>query len=279
LAIWKRSCARSGAERPIRPLRNRRRQLTKNSIARAQIAEEKQKTSSDPAKPSSRLTGIIGADEDILAMYLSRNRTFPENCDFFMVDDTCWAGLTQQAEYLAKKEADRQSYKWDHLVELLSQEFREGYLQSGLTLSDLEQVVRVMARENRFNRRVLAKQLADFLVQARQGRTRARIIPSDSGTTYMFLRCTRDEPQERRLAELDMRTFVARGSGGAGDTVVGITVVESNTERGFLLEVMHRRHTTWTEEDAVLAAEVQRRTGYFSSTIVTHVHDDEYPKA
>src|SRR5206468_1405904 len=103
-------------------------------------------------------------------------------------------------------------------------------------------------------------------------RTRARIIPSGSGVTYVFLRCTRDAPQKMRLAELDMRTFVARGSHGAGTTVVGITVVESNTVTGFSLEVLHRHHPVWTREDAALAAEVQRRAGYFSSPVTTHVH-------
>src|SRR5262249_17031491 len=154
---------------------------------------------------------IVGADEDILAMYLTYNRTFPDDCDMFVVDDTCWAGFSQQDEYLAKRRADRQSYNWDCLIELLSQEFREGSLQPGVALNDLEQVVRVMAGESGFNRRVLAKQLADFLASARQGRSRARIVHSGSGVTYMFLRCTRDEPQNRRLAELDMRSFVARG--------------------------------------------------------------------
>jgi hypothetical protein len=225
-----------------------------------------------------RPTGIVGTDEDILAMYLRQNRTFPADCDVFVVDDTCWAGFSREPGYLAKKEEDRQSYNWDYLIELLSQEFREGYLQSGLTLSDVEQVVRVMAREQRFNRRVLAKQLADFLASARQGQTRARIMRSDSGVTYMFLRCTRDEPEKYRLMELHMRCLIARGGTGVGATVVGITVVESNTEPGFSLEVMHLHHPVWTEEDAALAAEAQCRTGYFANPVLTHAHEAEYPQ-
>ncbi len=94
-----------------------------------------------------RPTGIVGADEDVLALYLGENRTFPGHCDLLIADDTCWAGFSQQAEYLAKKEADQPSCAWDRIIELLSQEFREGYLQPGVTLGDLEQVVRVMASE------------------------------------------------------------------------------------------------------------------------------------
>jgi hypothetical protein len=224
-----------------------------------------------------RPTGIVGADEDILAMYLNHNRTFPNDCDFFIADGTCWAGFSQEAAYLAKKESDRESYGWDRIIELLSQEFREGYLQPGLTLSDIERTVRVMAREHRFNRRILAKNLADFLARARQRQIRARIVPSTSGVTYVFLRCSRDEPQDHRLAELDMRCFIARGSQRAGATVVGITVVESTTEPGFSLEVMHLHHPNWTKEDAALAAEAQRRSGFFASPILRHGREDEYP--
>lgn len=223
--------------------------------------------------------GIIASDEDLLAVYLSGNRAFPTGCDHFVIDDTCWDGFSRQPEFLAKKEANRQSYLWDYLIELLTHEHKEGYLQPGLPLSEIEQIVRVMAKENRFNRRVLSARLEEFLAQARQGRTRARMVSSTSGVTYVFLRCLRSEPQESRLAELDMRTFVARGSLNEGDTVIGIAVVESNTESGFSLEVLQRHQSVWTTEDAALAAEVQRHTGFFSNPLVTKVHDDEYPRA
>jgi hypothetical protein len=234
---------------------------------------------SDKEAFARRPTGIVGADEDLLAVYLRQNRTFPDDCDLFIVDDTCWAGFSQQAEFLAKKEADRQSYNWDYLIELLTQEFREGYLQHGVILSHVEQVIRVMARERRFQRRVLAKQLADFLTLARLGRIRARIGRSDSGMTYVFLRCTRDEPEKDRLMELRMRCFIARGSPGVGAGVVGITVVESNTEPGFSLDVMYLHQPVWSEEDAALAAEARRRTGCFANAVLTQMHEDEYPLA
>jgi hypothetical protein len=227
---------------------------------------------------TSRPTGIVGADEDILAMYLHGNRTFPKDCDIFIADETCWTGFAQKPEYLAKREADRESYGWDRIIELLSQEFREGYLQPGLTLGELEQTVRVLARECRFSRRVLARQFAAFLDLARRGQSRARIIHADSGVTYVFLRCTRDEEERYRLMELNLRCLIARGMPESGATVVGITVVESKAEPGFSLEVHHLHQPNWNDEDASLAAEAQRRTGYFANTVLTHVHDDEYPQ-
>jgi hypothetical protein len=94
----------------------------------------------------------------------------------------------------------------------------------------------------------------------------------------MFLRCARDEPEKYRLMELHMRCFIARGEPGAGATVIGITVVESNTEPGFSLEVMHLHHPAWTEEDSAIAAETKHRTGYVADPVFTRSHEDEYPQ-
>ena len=100
-------------------------------------------------------------------------------------------------------------------------------------LREIEPVARAMAKESRFDRRILARQLASFLESAACGRSTSRLLPSPSGTTYVFMRRRRDEPAEWPRREMEMRAFVARNLPGAGETVVGITVVESDTERGF----------------------------------------------
>jgi hypothetical protein len=66
------------------------------------------------------------------------------------VGSNIWDEIIKKPEYKAKKEADKDSYMWDRLIEHLSQDALNNNLEFGPDLNESELVFRAMARENRF---------------------------------------------------------------------------------------------------------------------------------
>jgi len=109
-----------------------------------------------------------GGEEDLLAFYLVNGREFPQEPDLIVLDNDVWEAYKRDPKVQAKQKLDEVSYVWDEIIE----ELHQTYLDSNFTtdiphtsdnLSDLEKAVRVMARENRFSRRLLSVSLVDFL--------------------------------------------------------------------------------------------------------------------
>lgn len=229
------------------------------------------------------LRGVVpflgGQEEDLLAFYIHQGRRFPEEPDLIVVGEGLWAALVQKPEWKARKEADRESYLWDGLIETL----RELHQASGSSpteaMDTLEGALRVMARENRFARRILAQGFNEFMRDAAAGRTRARIMPSLSNVHYVFLASGRDEDRGDRRRELALRCFVARGLQGAtGDTIVGIATERYAPNAGFSLDALRLTIPAWTSEHQQDLEGIQRDLGYFSNPVLSRATGDEFPQ-
>jgi len=95
-------------------------------------------------------------EDDSLAMYLHAGRQFPATPPAVLsVPDELWEEFKRKPEFIAKKEADKLSYCWDELVDVLTGDLLGANLEPGYSPSDKELVLRVMAREHRFSRRLL----------------------------------------------------------------------------------------------------------------------------
>lgn len=132
---------------------------------------------------------VFTSERDLLAFYLRQNREFPQDPDILIFEDDLWESFVKKPEYRAKKEADQISYAWDRLIETLCEDYRsEGLLSehpfSATSLTDVEMLIRVMARENRFCRRLLGKKFLEFLELSRANKVRSRVVPSLSGSMY-----------------------------------------------------------------------------------------------
>jgi hypothetical protein len=134
-----------------------------------------------------------------------------------------------------------------------------------------------MARENRFERRVLAQQFNEFMRLAAAREVRARIATSPSGVVYVFLATDRNEPREQRAQELQLRCFVARGRQPEGTTVVGIATEQYLQGGGFSLDVARLTIETWTPEHEKMMRGIQADLGYFASPRQQRASVDEYP--
>lgn len=146
---------------------------------------------------SGRLIWAAGED-DLLAYYL-RDIDENEEHDFVVspnvkgvvVEEGLWESFSRSRERKAQLEADRVSYAWDALIEAFSRHAFAGtsYYQSHPGLNNQERALRLLAREPRTRRRMLARGLLELMEKTPQSiRATRTILPSDPGDPhYVFL--------------------------------------------------------------------------------------------
>src|ERR1035437_4371168 len=128
-----------------------------------------------------------GSEEDLLAFYLHGGRSFPQAQSGIIVGDGLWREFQEKEEVEAKRIADKESYVWDNLIEIWTRDVLGGNLEFGSSLKDSELALRVMAREDRFSRRILGRAFRESLDESGTGRVRSRMLKSPSGVAYVFL--------------------------------------------------------------------------------------------
>jgi hypothetical protein len=224
---------------------------------------------------STTRTQFEGAEEDLLALYLHRGKQFPSGYDAILIGDNVWDEIQAKPEYKAKVAEDAASYFWDGLIETFCKGALSNDLEFGSDLTSAERAIRIVARENRFSRRVLAKSFEEFLDSSHE--IRARMNQSPSGVTYVFLATPHGTPRNFRVAELSNRCFVARGLRKDTKTVVGIATEQYEKGKGFSLDLVHLHIPTWTAEAQARMEAMQKELGYFVAPRKTLTHEDEYP--
>jgi len=220
--------------------------------------------------------GIIrvdGGEEELLGSFILNQRKLPADSKMLFVLSGVWDEVSRKPEFLARKAADRFSYAWDRLIEFLSENLTYSVTGPPPTLDEAELVVRTMARETRFGRRILAGQFADW---HRHRASRSRIVPALSGVVYVFLATRPDHERKARIAELEARCFVARGLRPEAKTVVGLGTEEYGSE-GFSFDVVYYHLPVWTDAHTEDMQALQAKFGIFSEVRETRVSGDEFP--
>ena len=221
---------------------------------------------------------VEGGEENLLALYLTHNRSFPFSTDVLVVDDTLWKGFNSHAQVKARRELDKVSYAWDRLIETLAGDIEGGNLQMGSSLSENELAIRAIARENRFCRRLIGRAFMEFVERSVTDVTsRARMLLSPSGVGYVFLTLPQNMERKYRIAELGMRCFIARGTLKNCVTVIGIATESRHGAKGFSLDVIRFHQTEWTNKDQLDMEEAQSLSGFFKSPVSTNLKENEYP--
>ena len=219
---------------------------------------------------------ITSGEENLFASYLHNGRCFLPDANLLVIEDDLWEALKSKPEYVSRKEADKDSYFWDKLIEELFNNPDKENVLFKTSASEFERVVRVMAKEDRFCRRILSKSFREFHQEAK---TRSRMIQSPSGTLYVFLAFPHGEDRRYRIAELAGRCFVARGLNSSVTQVIGIATEQYEVGKGFSLDAYYLLKDKWTSEDQAQVEYLQREFGYFRNLRQTHMSEDEYPKA
>jgi hypothetical protein len=220
-----------------------------------------------------------GGEEDLLAIYLHNGRSFPDAPDLLIVEPAVWDDLRAKPEWIARKEEDMQSYVWDRLIETFMSDFHEEALVAGQSLEEFDAVIRVMAREDRFSRRLLAKTFLDFMAKATADKVRSRIVRSPSGVTYVYLVTSRSFDRDARRAELAARCFVARGMVEGAETVIGIATERYEGKPGFSFDAMRFVKPDWTAIDSAELRRLQEELGIFRDVERQASNEDEFPKS
>ncbi|AVH63862.1 nuclease-related domain-containing protein [Nostoc sp. 'Peltigera membranacea cyanobiont' N6] len=227
---------------------------------------------------SGKETVFEGYEEDLLGYYIHNGRSYPQDFDVIILGSNIWDEIINKPEYKAKKEADRNSYMWDKLIENISEDVLNNNLEFGPDLNQSELALRAMARETLFVRRILGKSFSDFMDLAAQRIIESRtLISPESNIAYVFLAKPHGEDRQYRVSELGGRCFVVRGLQQNCKTIIGIATEQYQPGKGFSFDIIYLHKQTWTAEDQKQLEYAQREFGWFASPQQKSVHEQEYP--
>ncbi len=219
----------------------------------------------------------VGSESNMLGWYLSHERTFPATAEMMIFDDTIWAGLQSNPAFQRRREADRDSYVWDGLIEGLSDPNAKSVEGPGPTLNELEFALRRMALESRFHRRILGRGVREFLEGAKARKLESRILVGPSGVIYVLVYFhAQASPQDRRAAVFG-RCYVARQRVGRGEIAVGIGLSDHTPGMGSASDLIYLDFSKWSEADERSTNELKAIAGFFARAENQHRQEDEFP--
>jgi len=142
--------------------------------------------------------GFAAGEDDLLAFYLKKigpdgGHDFVVSPEFktFNVDEGFWKIFEARPERIAQIEANKVSYAWDGLIETFSHHIFAGtsHYQSHPGVDQQERLFRLMAREPRTRRRLLARSFLEIIKKTPPSvRTTRLVLPSKPGDPhYLFL--------------------------------------------------------------------------------------------
>lgn len=197
---------------------------------------------------SGKLLSAAG-EEDLLAIYL-KDINDQEEHDFVVdpsfhaitIGEGFWDNFANSPQRKAQLEANEISYSWDRLIETFLHHIYAGtsYYQSHPGLANQERVFRLLAREPRTRRRMLAGSLLKFIfsVPATQRSTRT-VLPSRLGDPhYVFLvlprlnGITEEAYREARRRHLEQCCFITKINCPDAVDIIGIATESGRKEAG-----------------------------------------------
>jgi len=223
-------------------------------------------------------TPWLAGEESLLAHYLHRGRKLPENYDVVMFDDDLWKTFIEKPEYQKKKAKDKISYLWDDVIEDIAKDISKENLEYSASPGVGEKILRVMAREDRFSRRILGKSFADFIRLSSENKVRSRILRSPASIIYVLLAHPHTIDRKYRRAELGVRCFIARGLNLDCHTIIGIATEQSERGVGHSFDLCFLHLTKWEERHQARMEHIQKESGFFANPEKTEAHEEEYPQ-
>lgn len=229
---------------------------------------------------SGRLAFAAG-EEELLAYYLTHfneqkvcDFTVPKGSDMIFVPEELWEDFATGPQREAQKEADNISYAWDLLIEKFSKHILEGtsYYSTQDGRTNLDVIMRWLARESRTRRRMLASGLFELMEKTGPSIRAARVImPSRPGDPYyvFFLIPPHEEIpyaesyeqyREVRRKFLEAYCMAIKVKYPDAEDIVGLAM-----ESGFAPELsedsLYLDARNWSADDQVDAVEVRQQLG------------------
>ena len=227
---------------------------------------------------------------DILGYYLWHGREFPQQNAPFHLKPNLWSDVCADAQFQRGLQENRVSFFWDKLIEYLVNHYVNETLEFGneLEMSEWEILVRLMASETRFYRRVLSEQIIRRVDSVRAGELFkiGTILPSENpAIQYVLLvgpgSTEKDHSAYRkdRATELQLRCFAAKAAQPASRYFVGIAV-DGKKGGGGSEDFCLIDTEGWDQQGIAQAQKIQEDLGYFlkGARTETNINVDEYPK-
>lgn len=207
-----------------------------------------------------------GGIEDLLAIYLQNNYSFPfEKADLLIIDDTVFKGYIDSDDYKAQQQSYKPSYIWDNLIE----HFTDDLLTDGMfdystkEVTSNQLVLIQMAMQPRGHRANLAESLIEFLEKP-ELKVASRVILAYHNTAFVFLTGDSSD-RESRVQELGMRCLVIRGRLPDVGIVVGIATDRPGESKGHSTDLVYIDIPEWTDELEHQVLTIQKELGYFKN--------------
>ena len=251
---------------------------------------------------SKRGLKVWAAGEDDLLAYYLRNTDHDENSSTFgrhifpvspgyeglHIEEGFWEGFVHSDQFRARLEADRVSYSWDGLIKYIYEntgEEKAHPLSGTSSFADREAGLRIMARESRLSRRMLARSFRDMIVQSEPDQYRVRHAGAleDSGVQYIFLLLPRRAEQTKaayRAERFEMLQAyglaVKFRNFGKTKKFVGIATEAGGFDALESYDLMYLEGEEWGEQEEALAE--QANLLFFRTVVASTAHEDEYPE-
>lgn len=218
------------------------------------------------------------SEEQLMGIYLHRGRKFPLNIDNTLVERDTWEEIIQKKEFLNRKDQEKESYFIDAIIEEFYRDMSIEQLILTNDFHEVEMALRALSKESRFNRMILAKYFLEVIGFYGEPQAGARIAPSSSGVTYVFLLDEYlENNRELRKMELTLRCFAARNIIRENKEVIGIASSQYVKGGGHAYDLCYVYQPEWTENDIKKYTKMQDELGYFTSPEFKRRHFDEYP--
>jgi hypothetical protein len=226
------------------------------------------------------------SEADILAYHLWNGRTFPAiDVDYFIESDL-WAQVEASPEFLAGRAANKIGHFWDGLIEYVNDHYLNETLEFGNehSMSEHERLVRCMAGETRFHRRVLSKAVLQRAEFAKK-QAISTLLPSDQpDVCYVLYVGCGDQGKDHvayrteRAKDLQLRCVAAKAVNPDKRFIVGIAM-DARRVRGSSEDFLCWDTADWTAEDIQLAQEMRTELAYFKggNAVLPPLSEDEYP--
>jgi hypothetical protein len=246
---------------------------------------------------SGRLMFAAG-EEDLLAYYLKRvngqgehDFVIPDGAKGLAVQEGLWREFQGNPQREAQLAADEVSYQWDRMIERFGGHIIAGtsLTHPGTTVADQEKLFRLMAREPRLRRRLLAEAVVGLLEKTPHDRPLFRatrvVLPSYPGDPhYVFLLINgpHGEPDDHyrlgRRNMLEMLCMVAKVVFPDAQHVVGYAT-EPGPAAGRTEDAIYMDVRQWSPEQQEDAVGYQRRYGFLTNVQKHGKTYHEYPEA
>ncbi|QIB34334.1 hypothetical protein [Ancylobacter pratisalsi] len=231
---------------------------------------------------------FVGAESelDLLAYYLWNDRTFPPSELPVQLEPGLWPQVEADPSFQRGRAKNEASYFWDRLIEYVTGHYLEETLEFGneMEMSDHERLVRIMAGETRFFRRILSNCILERAEIARQNAIGSILESGQPDVNYVLYIGRGDQGGDHvayradRASILKTRCIAAKAVKPEKRYIVGIGL-DARGAKGSSEDFMLLDTQDWSSEAVEKADQLRRKLGYFipGNVIESQVQVDEYP--